>query len=165
MTETITINRFPATEPLPRIHNPRLVLLLRIVWIVFAAVALLVTVVSIPAYIQTCNCAPEVVAEWERLGIAQGVRILFTALTALNMAILLLLSALIFWRRPDDVMAMYVALAALVQGVFLVAGPQVSAEPWYTAVRRIDNFLTPLSYIGLFFLFPTGRFYPRWLLG
>jgi predicted Ser/Thr protein kinase len=162
MTETLTVNRFPSTEPLPRIHDPRLVLLLRAVWVVFFAVALLVTIVSIPAYIQTCNCSPEVVAEWESMGIAQGVRIIFTALTALNMAILLGLSALIFWRRPDDVMAMYVALAALVQGVFLVAGPQVSSEAWYTAVRRIDNFLTPLSYIGLFFLFPTGRFYPRW---
>lgn len=163
MSVTTTANRPAAnTEPLPRIRDPRLLIFFRAVWILFAAVALIVTVVSIPAYIQTCNCSPQVVAEWERLGIAQGVRIVFAALTAVNMTILLALSTLIFWRRPDDAMAIYVSLTSLVQGVFLVAGPQVSSAGWYTAVRMIDNFLTPLSWIGLFFLFPTGRFYPSW---
>ncbi len=152
----------PGSDNLPRIRDPRLLLLLRIAWIVCAGIALLVTVVSIPAYIRTCNCTPDVVAIWEKMGIAQGVRIVFTTLTAVNMLILLGLSALIAWRRPDDRMAMFVAFTSLVQGIFLVAGPAGSSAMWYFAVRMITNALIPLTWIGLLFLFPTGRFVPSW---
>jgi predicted Ser/Thr protein kinase len=158
----VAADSITSTETLPKISDRRLQYFFRATWIVFAAVALLVNVVSIPAYIQTCNCAPEIVAEWETLGIAQGVRIVFVALTAFNMGVLLLLSALIFWRRPDEVMAIFVSLSSLVQGVFLVAGPAGSPAPWYYAVRVITNFLTPISWIALLFLFPNGRFVPRW---
>ena len=123
-------------ENLPRIRDPRVVLALRLLWVFSAAVAVLVTIVSIPAYIRTCNCAPEIVATWESMGIAQTVRIIFTTLTAINMTILLVLSALIVWRRPDDLMAMFVALSAPIQGIFLVAGPAGSSAAWYQAHRQ-----------------------------
>jgi hypothetical protein len=154
--------RSTASDSLPRIRVPRVLLAFRVLWGIVALVALLVTIVSIPAYIKTCNCDPTIVAEWERLGIAQSVRIVFTTLTAVNMAILLSLSALIMWRRPDDCMAVFVSLTSLIQGVFLVAGPAGPPDAWYQAVRLITNFLTPLSWIGLLFLFANGRFYPLW---
>ena len=80
----VSTTNHPTSDPLPRIQNSRILLGFRAVWILFAVIALAVTLVSIPAYIRTCNCAPETVATWEALGIAQTVRIIFTSLTALN---------------------------------------------------------------------------------
>lgn len=155
-----TISAFRETHP--RIHSPRAIIGLRIVWAIIFTIALIATIVSLEAYIRTCNCKPEIVAEWERMGIVQGVRIIFVILTAIHFTILMTLSSLLIWRRPDDRMAMFVAFTSIVHAVFLVTGPAASSAAWYYAVRQVTNFFTPTLWIALFFVFPNGRFVPSW---
>jgi tRNA A-37 threonylcarbamoyl transferase component Bud32/uncharacterized membrane protein YuzA (DUF378 family) len=155
-----TLSTFKDTQP--RIRNPQMITVLRVIWAVAVAIAVIATVVSLEAYIQTCNCQPAIVAEWERMGVVQGVRIIFVMLTALHFTILMTLSTLLIWRRPDDKMAVFVAFTSIVHAIFLVTGPAASSAAWYYAVRQVTNFLTPITWIALFFVFPNGRFVPSW---
>jgi predicted Ser/Thr protein kinase len=155
-----TISTFKETHL--RIHNPKIILGLRIVWALAFTIALIATLVSLEAYIRTCNCKPEIVAEWERMGIVQGVRIIFVILTAIHFTILMTLSTLLIWRRPDDRMAVFVAFTSIVHAIFLVTGPTASSATWYYTVRQVTNFLTPIMWLALFFVFPNGRFVPSW---
>lgn len=73
------------------------------------------------------------------------------------------------WRQADDWMVLF-ASAALLMLLFLfgfgldvemVRYPQF-LEQHFPAVRAVVPTLMIGSLIGLFFLFPDGRFYPRW---
>jgi hypothetical protein len=70
-------------------------------------------------------------------------------------------AALLFWRKSDDLMALFTAFTLVmfagIQGFSLYALP--TALQWLVLLMR---FLGSVS-IGLFFyLFPSGRFEPRW---
>jgi tRNA A-37 threonylcarbamoyl transferase component Bud32 len=156
----VTISTFKETHL--RIRNPQIILGLRVVWALAFTIALIATLVSLEAYIRTCNCKPEIVAEWERMGIVQGVRIIFVILTAIHFTILMTLSTLLIWRRPDDRMAVFVAFTSIIYAIFLVTGPTASSATWYYTVRQVTNFLTPIMWIALFFVFPNGHFVPSW---
>jgi signal transduction histidine kinase len=74
-------------------------------------------------------------------------------------------AALIFWRKSDDRMALFVSLALLTFGTatftFTMAALAVRHPTWETPVHFL-HFLGAASF-GLFlYLFPDGRFVPRW---
>src|SRR5688500_978099 len=108
------VSQVPKISTLPRITNPRLILGFRIVWGVLAVLAVILIAGSVPFYIQDCGCPPEVVEVWEQLGIAPAVRIVFTAWSSINALLLLILSALLIWRRPDELIAMLTAMVFVV---------------------------------------------------
>src|SRR5690349_9902927 len=98
--------RAPHPTTLPRITDPRLIAGFRVLWVVLAAVAVTMIAASVPFYIQDCGCPADVVQVWEQVGIAAAVRIVFTAWSSIVAVLLLALSALIVWRRPDEPLAM-----------------------------------------------------------
>jgi hypothetical protein len=74
-------------------------------------------------------------------------------------------AALVFWRKSDDRMALFVSLALLTFGTstftFTMAALAVRHPAWETPVAFL-HFLGAASF-GLFvYLFPDGRFVPRW---
>ncbi|CAA9448117.1 MAG: ATP-binding region, ATPase-like [uncultured Rubrobacteraceae bacterium] len=77
----------------------------------------------------------------------------------------LAVGALIFWRKSDDRVALFLALALVtLGGAALTQSPDALAdEP--TALRLAILFVTFLgntSIVLFFYLFPDGRFVPRW---
>jgi len=76
-------------------------------------------------------------------------------------------AALLFWRRAQDLLALFVSLALLLfgagafEGGFLAAGLAAVSPGWRQPVA-ILGFLGELAF-GIFVLiFPDGRFVPRW---
>jgi hypothetical protein len=86
--------------------------------------------------------------------------VLITTLVSLGVAIILV------WRAFDNWMALVVALLLTVQatgleGSYLLLG-QVLGQTIATALQGLQNFFEVACLIGVFFLFPDGRFVPRW---
>ena len=72
---------------------------------------------------------------------------------------------LIFWRRSDDRVALLVALALVTFGGIFFSGPHdvlaARSTLWRGAVGLV-RFLGNTGLLLSFFLFPDGRFVPRW---
>ena len=71
---------------------------------------------------------------------------------------------LIFWRRSDDWMALLVSLVLLTVYSVISPSPETlaNAQPlwrWPLELLRVIGFITAIS---LFYMFPNGRFVPRW---
>lgn len=89
----------------------------------------------------------------------------YTALVSLITTAYAVLAAIIFWRRSNDPMALFAA-------VFLVTFGVGSSSGFLHALQQQDPNWSPLveclTYIGdmcigiFFYLFPSGRFVPRW---
>jgi signal transduction histidine kinase len=76
----------------------------------------------------------------------------------------LTISALLFWRRSDDRMAYFCSLMLLTFGGavfgFLEYAPPTTLV-WNLAFYSLF-FLGQVSFLTFFYLFPSGRFVPRW---
>jgi hypothetical protein len=158
----------------------------RVAWVVMAITVLAIILFSIPSsfeyYRSVCTAASEVcverAAEWP-LPTPEGVRALqdlgpsMRSYALLNVVIdkvfqlvWFAVGALIFWRRSDDGMALLVA-------AFLVSFGPVAVDPtaaytlissqsaWWLPVRSVEIVGLVCSVL-FFFLFPGGRFAPRW---
>ena len=88
----------------------------------------------------------------------------FLALVILLVIAFTLIPALIFWRRSDDWMAMFVSLTLVLFGTSLPNVMELLEEA-QPAVELLVDFVFYLAFISiplLFLLFPDGRFVPRW---
>jgi len=150
-------------------------LLARGIWLALLALTLAIFFASLPAYLaqlQTpCGGAacefqqltPGQVGALAELGLSiEGYAALTLALLLAGMAVCWGVSALIVWRRPDERMALLVALLLLALGPLSVAvslptGPTPWQQP-YTYLVLLVNALLVL----VFLLFPSGGFSPRW---
>ena len=88
----------------------------------------------------------------------------FTGFVSLFALSFILVAGLIFWRRSDDWMAMLVSVALVSFGTGWtdVANPLLRANPEW---RFAGTFVLTLGFTTLFllfYLFPHGRFVPRW---
>ncbi len=142
--------------------NPRLRVPFRIVWVAIAVLSFFLTVISIPAYLQDCGCPVNVVAGWESMGIAQPARDVLTITNTLTFIATLSVSFLIFWRRPDDLMAIVVSLAFLFVAGSSFSSPSTSTEVWYHALRNTFLTMTLVMLLLFFYWFPEGKFLNRW---
>jgi signal transduction histidine kinase len=74
-------------------------------------------------------------------------------------------AVLIFSRRSDDSMALFVSLTLLLFGVVTFSGVGAAVAETYPAfylpVACLD-FLGTVAFIAFLFIFPDGRFMPRW---
>jgi hypothetical protein len=85
-----------------------------------------------------------------------AIEVAFTALSAV-------IGALIFWRRPDDRMALLVSLMLLTFGGALpIPLFTLDLSLLWTASARALSFVGAASAILFFYLFPDGHFVPRW---
>lgn len=97
-----------------------------------------------------------------RLGLAsEGMVAYFNALEILRGAVALAVALAIFWLRSDDAMAL---LTSFGLGVAAATIPSASEALAFQAVGRIpSDFLVGVSLLTLFYyVFPDGRFVPRW---
>lgn len=74
--------------------------------------------------------------------------------------------AIIFWRRSDDGMALFTSLGLVMFGVFFLNDGPVALADQYSALWlpiQLLAFLGSVLFYLFFYLFPNGRFVPRWL--
>src|SRR5262245_10716166 len=96
-----------------RITNARMLLALRALWLGLAILLIVLTVLSVPPFLENCGCSRRIVAEWEAMGIGQTARTFFTITHLINFVISFALAALLLWRRSDDRMAIFVSFTML----------------------------------------------------
>src|SRR5438105_4695748 len=141
----------------------------RVVCVVVAIVSWYMFAVAVPVrYSQLANAPAALRNALGQLGLS----VEFYALYTLGLEILFALASsvialVIFLRRSDEVMALYASLLNVVFGIAAVPltntlNALVQSQPaWFFPFR----FLTYLAWLGAitsFFLFPDGRFVPRW---
>jgi hypothetical protein len=160
-----------------RLHG-RWLLVARVAWLAIAALTIGLFVFSIPAgyaLLRTvCTrkpCGPEQLSPEGaeaigQLGLSLGWYAAYnTALVVVFAVVFCAVAFVIFWRRSDDIMALYTSLTLVLLGVFL---PEWTAEllwPLYPSLRLTLELITSLMFTCLFillYIFPDGRFVPRW---
>ena len=143
--------------------------LARAAWVAVAFVALGSFVISVPVrYAQLANPTAGVRAALAELGLSAGGYALYNVtLDAVFVSVFAVVAIVIFWRRSDDPMALLVATMLVVwgplNGLFVLTG---AIEGMYPALQatlgRLVTFIGYVAWMLFFYLFPSGRFVPRW---
>jgi hypothetical protein len=175
-----TISRSSRGAEGTRLHGRRLVLA-RGVWVAVVVFTLSIFLLSLPAYfaqLQTVCVSDTCVYAYGQLtpGTAQALQNLGLSIGGYAVSILALITAstlvsfgvaaLIFWRRSDDWMVMFVSLFLVTFGVnFSVQAQAILVTNGQTAWYWSLNMLIGLGWASLsllLYLFPDGRCVPRW---
>ncbi len=92
---------------------------------------------------------------------------LLSVLASITSALVCLtLAGVLFWRKSEDWMVMFISSYLLLYGTVL-AGPLERAEAFYPgwpslAIDVVQPLFFTTPTVALFVLFPDGRFVPRW---
>jgi hypothetical protein len=154
------------SRPSPTLRRRWLVL----AWVALAAVALGTFVISVPArYAQFANPTAGVRDPLAEMGLSAGGYALYNVtLDAIFVSVFAVVASVIFWRRSEDSMALLVATMLVVWGPLnglFVLSP--SAIEWTHPVLEVTlntlpTFVGYMAWMLFFYLFPSGRFVPRW---
>jgi hypothetical protein len=145
----------------------RWLLLARAAWVVIATLALGLFVASIPAYVLTLGRAAWFGAPVEApAGLVFALDLLGVLASVTAALVCLTLASVLFLRRSDDWMVMFISSYLLLYGIVL-AGPLERAEAFYPgwpslAIGVFQPLLLTTPTVALFVLFPDGRFVPHW---
>lgn len=142
----------------------------RAAWIIIAALTFGVFVASIPGYASGILQFGQ--ANWMGAPVEAPVALVFAldllgVLASVTAALLCLtLGVVLFWRRSDDWMVVFVSSYLLAYGT-VFAGPLEWAEafyPWWPslAIEVVQPLLLTVPTVALVVLFPDGRFVAPW---
>ena len=156
----------------------------RLIWVAWISLLaltvlnLIIYIVGIPAYFawfnsfHTTNCldgcfTPATVQALHVIGISITVYAAYWVMINLSFALsYFAVAALIFWQKPYDWMAWLASFSLVALGGAFpsIPGALVATHPgWSFPVTILgEDVLGFPSLIIFFFLFPTGRFVPRW---
>ncbi len=174
----------PRASPPPTALHGRWLFLARVAWMVVAITALAIVLFSIPSSLEhyrgVCTAASEVCSERaleqptpEGVRALQEVGLSVRSYAILNVAIdkvfelvWFAVGTIIFWRRPDDRMALLVSVFLVAFGTVTVdptaANTLISSHPaWRLPVQGVE-IVGAVCVVLFFLLFPSGRFVPRW---
>lgn len=158
-TTTIGAHRHPDTH----LQGHQL-LIARVCWVVLALAVVALNILSFPAAMASF-LTPEIIHELHELHFSRPLYlILGVGMNGLCLLLYLAMAVLLFWQRSDDRMAFFCSLMLLTFGSaasgFL---PQVSSAPLAWNLVVFPLFLLGQStFLTFFYLFPSGRFVPRW---
>jgi hypothetical protein len=163
-------------EAYPRFRGYGLVLA-RLLWIALAILILVLYMFGFPAafryYKNLCvgvGCVgPQLTPDQFRLFSAHGFSLDFFAAYNLAfefifVAVWFLVATVIFWRKSNERLAWFVSLMLLTFGATFPdpLGALASQQPVWSWPVNVVSFLGVVSLVLCFFLFPDGRFVPRW---
>src|SRR5688572_5652028 len=148
-------------------------LLARITWVIFAILGLVTFGVAIPfRFHELINLPPEANAALAGLGFSAFFRALYFIVFELSVMLgFFITSAVLFWRKSDDRLVIFVSLALITLGVTITSSLSspldalVAAQPQFFF---LVNFMRAFGYaysLIIFYLFPDGRFVPAWSRG
>ena len=166
-----------AKRPADTTLRGRWLLVARMAWVAVAVLAVGLFIAGLPFnYDESVTVCTEVDCDAERLlpedaealrdlGLSEGFYAwFFIGIVVVFVLPFTLVGGLIFWRRSNDWMAMLVSLALVSFGVSWTEVPTslVTASPEW---RFAPGFVSAAGFGALFlvfYLFPDGRFVPRW---
>jgi hypothetical protein len=138
----------------------------RVSWMVLALAALIAFVTQIPTYYAPQNApSPSILAGLHAIGWSASTYTTFELVqSCLVFAVFTAIGWLIFLRKSDDRMAVLVAFFLVVDGASNSSFPfESSSSPIVAHIANsISGLLAYLPLVLFFYLFPTGRFVPRW---
>jgi signal transduction histidine kinase len=147
-------------------------LLARAAWIVVAVLTVVYYFGTLPlefARLQTvcthagCLLTPTNARELGELGLSVNFfAAYFIAVDIIFTLVWFAVGAVIFWRRSNDRMAFFVALFLVTYGGIGFSGGIDTTFPVWQAVSAFLLFFGNTSSFLFFYLFPDGRFVPRW---
>ncbi|MDP9353554.1 MAG: GAF domain-containing sensor histidine kinase, partial [Chloroflexota bacterium] len=148
----------------------------RTVWLTVAAVSVALFVASIPPYYMDLLTLSGPHMEWapdsvraglEQLGISLRAYAIYSLATMVALAVVFVgTGAIIFWRRPDDRAALFFSLTLVVFGAIWpnTLDSLLTVQPGIEPLTDVLGTWGFASFFLLFYLFPDGRFVPRWTL-
>jgi hypothetical protein len=154
------------------LHGRGLVIV-RVVWVAISSLAVTLFVAALPLLYEEYHMLriyrpddrDDVYADLTRLGLSVD----FFAAYLLALGIIFAVAyfsvaAVIFWQRSDEPMALFLALLLVLLGATFWGATHVLGDihpllKWLSSV--LESFALGLLFL-LFFLFPDGRFVPRW---
>lgn len=158
----------------------RQLLIARAVWVTLAVLTLAVFLAGIVAALthieavcptQECTQAqltPVLRHALSGAGYSYGFFILFSTILSILFAIPYAgVAILIFWRRSDDGMALLTSIALFTFGLVTytpMAGALAATVPAMHLLVSSLVFVGSVSFFGFLYVFPTGRFAPRWMI-
>ncbi len=150
----------------------------RAAWVAVAALAVGVFVSGLPSEFArlrapcddavSCAWLPRLTAENARqlgeLGLSGGYfAVYFIAIEVAFTVMSFAIGAVILWRRPEDRMALVASLMLITLGAaFFVPYPLLDLSPIWTFLAQTVSFIGSVLLILFLYLFPDGRFVPRW---
>jgi hypothetical protein len=155
----------------------RWLLIARLSFVVVSIFDLVLSVIGTPVYFAYLHtlCAgcfderlsPDKLQALQALGISiTTYAVYWVAINLLFALVYFAVAALIFWRKSDDWMALLASFSLVAFGASFPGIPAVLAAVhpgWWLPVTLLgENVLGFPSLLVFFFLFPTGRFVPRW---
>jgi hypothetical protein len=162
----------------PATLRGRWLLIARVAWVVVALLYVGVFITGIPSEFArlhtpctdtvSCSLIPHFTGqkaqELKVLGLsAEFFAAYFVAIEAAFTVVSVAIGALIFWRRPEDPMALFVSLMLLTLGGALpIPLFTLDLSFVWTALARVMSFVGAASAILFFYIFPDGHFVPRW---
>ena len=160
--------------PDTRLRGRRLILA-RVVWVAVVSLIVALFLATLPAYytlLQTvCTGAlcgavqptPDSAQAMQKLGLSIGAYATFILALTLALAFLCFaVSAVIFWRKSDDWMALLVALTVATTVTLSGSVYGTGMNSAWGVLAMVFNVLTSGLYVLVLLLFPDGRFVPRW---
>jgi hypothetical protein len=174
----VTMRRKRQDETTTRLEGRGLILA-RGIWLILVVLTLSLLVVSVPVryqeLLQVCvplHCNPMQLSSAD----VPALRLLhlsFSFYATYNLSldigytlVFALIAAVIFWRRSDDRIGLFVSFTLIIYGAGFP--PTIEALATAQPVWRLPGFfvqdLAAFCIITLAYLFPDGRFVPRWLV-
>jgi hypothetical protein len=83
-------------------------------------------------------------------------------LNGLFVAGFVLVGGVLFWRKSDDRLALYTSFALVTFSLSFIFSQLSTLPPVWVVLVEALTFLGGVSFSGVFYLFPSGRFVPRW---
>ncbi|HET9999533.1 MAG TPA: hypothetical protein VFQ36_01485 [Ktedonobacteraceae bacterium] len=158
----------------------RWLLIARVGWMVLILLVLTLNVVMIPRYdaVLQARCQPGpqcfalLLTAYDRqllhqFGLSPGfVAAYQVILDTVSVLVCCIVGALIFWRKSADRMALFCAFMLVLFGsasfTSILSDALAPLSPAWFALTNILDLLGQSSFMIFFFLFPSGRFVPRW---
>jgi hypothetical protein len=152
----------------------RLLLLARVAWVALTAIVVGLHVASIPYFysrevrgLHFGRLTSEQVRLFKNLGLTPEFYAAYTAaLPVGTMLVFAAIATVIFWRRSEDRMALFGAFMFVVFGGAALTSdvPQTlaAAHPALWFPVRLLDYLGQVTFGVFFYVFPNGRFVPRW---
>ena len=160
-----------------RLHG-RYLLLARMTWVAVAVLTVVFIAVSIPAEFarlqtvctagacQPAALTPANVRELGTMGLSIGIFAGYLIAAELIFAATsFAVGVLVFWRKSDDRIALFVALALVTFGSLAFVDKLDAVAAGYPALWwsfTLVTFLGNIFPVLFFYVFPDGRFVPRW---
>lgn len=170
-TTTVALDKPQQSDT--RLHGKRLILA-RASCIVAGILSFGVFAVFVPANYEailsllctgpSCNhptqAAVQFVQQLQALGLSvQAYAIYYTVLNIIFVCIYFVVAVVLFWRRSDDWMALFASFFLMTFAINFSSNTLVATPD---LLYKFVEFLGAASIVVFFYLFPTGRFVPRW---